>query len=128
MSPAIRVGAPLACALLTACSALQRPVGLTDIVERPAERALLAGMRAYEEARYDEAEKQMQLALRTGLASPRDRAVAYKHLAFIYCTTKRIEPCEGAFRAARQADRSFVLSKAEAGHPTWGPVYRRLFP
>jgi hypothetical protein len=128
MTAVIRIGTPLACALLTACSALQRPVGLTDIVERPAERALLAGMRAYEDARYDESEKQMQLALRMGLVSPRDRAVAYKHLAFIYCTSRRIEPCEGAFRAARQADSSFVLSKTEAGHPTWGPVYRRLFP
>ena len=115
-------------ALLSACSLLPPATGLMDVAERPAERALLAGMRAYEDAQYDEAERQMQLALRTGLASPRDRAAAHKHLAFIYCTSRRLEPCEGAFRAARAADRSFALSKSEAGHPVWGPVYRRLFP
>lgn len=114
--------------LLGACSSLPRTTGVVDVTERPAERALLAGMRAYEDAQYDDAEKQLQLALRSGLASPRDRAAAHKHLAFIYCTSRRIEPCESAFRAARSADRSFALNKSEAGHPLWGPVYRKLFP
>lgn len=34
--------------------------------------------------------------------------------------------CEAQFRAARAADPQFVLSRAEAGHPQWGPVYRKL--
>ena len=33
--------------------------------------------------------------------------------------------CEAAFRAARAADPAFALSRAEAGHPMWGPVYQR---
>ena len=33
--------------------------------------------------------------------------------------------CEAEFRAARQADPSFALDRAEAGHPVWGPVYRK---
>lgn len=114
--------------LLTACSSLPPATGVMDVIERPAERALLAGLRAYEDAQYDESEKHLQLALRSGLASPRDRASAHKHLAFIFCSTRRIEPCEDAFRSARSADRSFALSKSEAGHPLWGPVYRKLFP
>ncbi len=53
-------------ALLTACA--QPPVappavGLLDVAERPAERALLAGMRAYDDAQYPQAEKQLQAAL-----------------------------------------------------------------
>jgi hypothetical protein len=125
-----RAVAPLAAAaaLLSACSMLPPATGVTDIVERPAERALLNGLRGYDEARYDDAEKQLELALKTGLASPRDRAAAHKHLAFIYCTTRRVAPCENAFRAARAADSSFALSRSEAGHPMWGPVYKRLFP
>ena len=59
-------------------------------------------------------------------SSPRDRAAAHKNLAFIYCTSDRIKACETAFRSAREADPNFVLSKAEAGHPRWGPVYQRL--
>jgi hypothetical protein len=100
--------------------------GLMDVAERPAEKALLAGMRAYEDAQYPLAETQLGLALKGGLASPRDRAAANKHLAFIYCTSNRIKACEDAFRAARAADPAFALSKAEAGHPQWGPVYQRV--
>lgn len=100
--------------------------GLMDVAERPAEKALLAGLRAYDDAQYPVAERQLTQALNDGLASPRDRAVAQKHLAFIYCTTDRVSACEAAFRAARAADPAFVLTKAEAGHPQWGPVYQRV--
>jgi hypothetical protein len=102
------------------------PSGLLDVAERPAEKALLAGIRAYDDALYPEAEKQFRTALAAGLASPKDRAAAHKHLAFIACTSNRIAECEGAFTAARQADPAFTLSKSEAGHPLWGPVYKRL--
>lgn len=55
-------------------------------------------------------------------------AAAQKHLAFIYCTSQRVAECEAAFRAARLADPAFALSRSEAGHPLWGPVYKRVQP
>ena len=100
--------------------------GLMDVAERPAEKALLAGMRAYDDAQYPQAEKLLTQALQSGLASPRDRAVAHKHLAFIYCTSDRTPACEAEFRAARADDPAFALSKSEAGHPQWGPVWRKV--
>jgi len=102
------------------------PPGLMDVAERPAEKALLAGMRAYDDAQYPQAEKLLTQALQSGLASPRDRAVAHKHLAFIYCTSNRMPACEAEFRAARADDPAFALSKSEAGHPQWGPVWRKV--
>ena len=102
------------------------PVGLIDISERPAEKALLAGLRSYDDAQYGEAEKNFSEALKVGLVSSKDRAAAHKHLAFIYCTSRREALCEAAFKAARTALPSFTLSKSEAGHPLWGPVYKRL--
>ena len=102
--------------------------GLMDVAERPAERALLAGMRAYDDAQYTQAEQLLAQALQGTLVSPRDRAAAHKHLAFIYCTSSRISACEAEFRAARTANPAFALSKSEAGHPQWGPVYRRVQP
>lgn len=115
-------------ALLAACAQapVAPPVGLLDVAERPAEKALLAGMRAYEDAQYPQAEKQLQTALQAQLASPRDRAAAHKLLAFIFCTSNRVNECELQFRAARAADPAFALSKSEAGHPLWGPVYQRV--
>jgi Tfp pilus assembly protein PilF len=115
-------------ALLCACAQTPpaAPSGLMDVVDRPAEKALLAGLRAYDEGLYADAEQHLARSLKLGLVSGRDRAAAHKHLAFIYCTSQRAAACETAFRAARQADPAFALSKSEAGHPQWGPMYKRL--
>lgn len=101
-------------------------VGLLDVAARPGEKALLAGLRAYDDGQYAQSEMHLRSALEIGLASPRDRAAAHKHLAFIYCTSSRAAPCEAEFRAALAADPAFELTRAEAGHPLWGPVYRKL--
>jgi len=102
--------------------------GLVDLLARPAERALLGGLREYEDARYAEAEHLLTQALNLRLESGKDRAAAHKYLAFIYCTSNRMRDCEAQFRAARLADPSFTLSKSEAGHPSWGEVYKRVRP
>jgi hypothetical protein len=123
------VAAAAALVLLAGC--VQPPTqapGLMDVAERPAEKALLAGIRAYEDGQYPESEKQLGAALQTGLPSAKDRAAANKYLAFVYCTSNRIPDCEQAFRAARKADPAFALSKSESGHPLWGPVYKRAVP
>ena len=112
--------------LLVACDTVpqqQSTVGLTDLTERPAERALMGAMRAYDDADYPAVERQANEAMKLGLRSTRDVATAHKLRAFVYCTSNRLAACEAEFRAARGADPAFVLSKAEAGHPVWGPVY-----
>ena len=110
---------------LTACETMspQQPLGLTDLAERPAERALMGAMRAYDDADYPAVERQANEAMKLGLRSNRDVATAHKLRAFVYCTSNRLAACEAEFRAARTADPAFVLSHAEAGHPVWGPVY-----
>jgi hypothetical protein len=118
-----------AAALLSACATQPTaPAGLMEVSERPAEKALLAGIRAYEDAQYPEAEKLLGQSLQAGLSSAKDRAAAHKHLAFIFCTSNRTRDCEAAFRAARLADPAFALSKSETGHPLWGPVYKSVQP
>jgi Tfp pilus assembly protein PilF len=112
-------------ACLAACVATPNS-GLSEVMQRPAERALLTGLRAYDDGQYADAESELNKALATGLVSAKDRATAHKHLAFVYCTSQRPKPCEDAFRAARAADPAFALTRAEAGHPLWGPVYKRV--
>jgi Tfp pilus assembly protein PilF len=124
---------PLAAAVLTlaGCAAPPPPApsgGLADLLERPAERALVEGIRAYDDGGYTAAEAALRRALDSGLKSGRDRATAHKLLAFITCTSERLAECEAAFRAARSADPAFALSRAETGHPVWGPVYRKVLP
>ena len=130
-TPLVRTGRALAAlaiaATLAACETPQpqpqAPVGLTDLTERPAERALMSAMRAYDDADYPAVERQANEAMKLGLRSTRDVATAHKLRAFVYCTSNRLAACEAEFRAARKADPAFVLSHAEAGHPVWGPVY-----
>lgn len=113
-------------ALLGGCAQMPaQTMGITELAARPAEGALLAGIRAYEDGQYPQAEKRLNEAVQAGLASAKDRAAAHKYLAFIYCTSQRAAQCEAAFRAARGADAGFALSKSEAGHPLWGAVYTR---
>ena len=112
-------------ALLSACVDMQAGPSVAEAMTRPAEQALVVGLRAYDDANYPEAEKQLNEALQKGLQSNKDRAAAHKFLAFIYCTSNRSKECEAAFRAARLADPNFALSKSEAGHPQWGLVYKR---
>jgi Tfp pilus assembly protein PilF len=120
----------LAAALAAGCAAPAPPppTGLAEVMERPAERALLEGIRAYDDGQYAAAEKALQRALAEGLQSARDRATAHKLLAFITCTSDRLADCEQQFRDARAADAGFALSRSEAGHPVWGPVYKSLAP
>ncbi len=128
-----RAGVAIA-ALLAGCATAPppppaaTPAGLTDLLERPAERALYDGIRAYDDGQYLQAESHLRRALDVGLRSPRDRAGAHKLLAFVTCTSGRNAECEGHFRAARAADPAFQLNRSEAGHPQWGPVYRRVVP
>ena len=109
----------------TAVDAAGAAPAVVELLERPAERALVDALRAYDAGRYGVAEPALRQALAAGLASPRDRATAHKLLAFIACTSQRPAACADGFRAARAADPSFALSRSERGHPMWGPVYRR---
>jgi Tfp pilus assembly protein PilF len=125
----LQVSSLLICMSLAGC--VQTPPappapGLLDVAERPAEKALLAGIRAYDDAQYPVAETQLSKAINTGLTSAKDKAAAHKHLAFIYCTSNRVRECDSAFRSALQADPAFMLNKSEQGHPLWGPVYQRI--
>jgi hypothetical protein len=97
-------------------------------IAAPGEAALAQGIKLYQAAQYGEAETQLKLSLQQGLMLGPDRAAAHRYLAFIYCTSKRESLCAAAFKAARQADPAFVLSKSEAGHPLWGKVYRKAVP
>jgi Tfp pilus assembly protein PilF len=89
------------------------------------EPALAAGLRQYEDGNYAEASRQLQSAIDQGLGQS-DRVKAHKTLAFIHCVSGRTTSCREEFRKALAIDPAFNLPPAEAGHPTWGPVFRSV--
>jgi hypothetical protein len=101
-------------------------ISIARLYDLPAERALITGLRFYEEGQYERAEVLLKRALAEGLRDGHDVAIANKHLAFVACAYNRPADCEAAFRAAFAADATFRLTEAEIGHPLWGPVYQRV--
>jgi Tfp pilus assembly protein PilF len=118
--------------LLAGCETLpQAPAqppteSIALLYARPAERALINGLRAYEDGSFERAEQSFRTALLQVPRDPRDAAVAHKYLAFIACAFNRLAECEQHFANAFGADPQFLLTDAEIGHPIWGPVYRRV--
>ncbi|WP_333708193.1 TssQ family T6SS-associated lipoprotein, partial [Ottowia beijingensis] len=77
------------------------------------------GLRLYRAGRYDEA-----IARFAAVQAPTAlRVQALKHAAFSYCVTNRLPSCQRAFQDALALAPGFRLSKAERGHPVWGPVF-----
>lgn len=99
---------------------------VTSLYAQPAERALIHGLRFYEEGNFDRAQNAFRTALVQGLSNRQDTASAYKYLAFIACAFNRAQECEQYFHSALQSDPQFRLTEVEVGHPVWGPVYQRV--
>jgi Tfp pilus assembly protein PilF len=91
-----------------------------------AQQELASGIASYENGTYKLAARQLQSALALGLTDPVSRARAHKYLAFMHCVGGRQRQCREEFSKAFDADPAFDLTPAEAGHPTWGPVFRKL--
>ena len=87
--------------------------------------ALAAGIKQYEEGKYADASKQLQAAIQQGLSAS-DEVKAHKYLAFINCVSDRLASCREEFRKALRIDPGMELTPAEAGHPSWGPVFRAV--
>jgi Tfp pilus assembly protein PilF len=113
--------------LMSACSSsVVRDTGLDKFAPRKAEQDLSAGIRAYEDGNYKNAQTLMQSSLDAGLILNSDKVVAHKYLAFIHCAHSRVTQCRDEFRSMLELDPKFELSQTEAGHPAWGPVFKSV--
>ena len=99
---------------------------LKERIANKGQHELQKGIESYEEGAYKTATKQFQAALDLGLDARGDQATAHKYLAFITCVLGREKACRDEFRKALEADPAFALEPAEAGHPIWAPVFRRV--
>ena len=79
------------------------------------------GLRLYRAGQYDDA-----IARFAAVQSPPSlRVQALKHTAFGSCVTNRLPLCQRAFQDALALSPAFRLTKAEQGHPVWGPVFTK---
>ncbi len=92
-------------------------------VER-AKAMLFEGIKSYESGAYDDALKNLLLALDSGSLVNSEQLLARKHLAFTHCVNGRELQCKEEFEKAFSIDAKFELLPSESGHPIWGPLYR----
>lgn len=103
-----------------------KPVVAEPVPLDQAQQELASGIENYENGNYKPATKQLQNALKIGLKVNAEQARAHKYLAFMNCVGRRTTACRTEFRKALAADPGFDLTPAEAGHPTWGPVFKKV--
>ncbi len=89
------------------------------------ERALAAGIGAYDRGDFSGAIKLLAPLSADGSLDPGQQIRALKTLAFSQCSTGAITACRQTFERAFRADSGFDLAAAERGHPIWGPQFER---
>jgi hypothetical protein len=104
------------------------PVPAAPVVSgnSPGAPALNEGVAAFQKGEYRRAETKLAESQNLGLKYVDEIVRAYKTQAFLYCVTKRAALCEKSFQSAFDIDSSFDLSRAERGHPVWGPVFAKV--
>jgi Tfp pilus assembly protein PilF len=113
--------------ILTSCASLRDRIDqLTKQPQSAGDQLLANGIKSYEEGEYKSAAKNLQDAINAGISNKIDSAKAHKYLAFIACGSDNTQRCNDEFRKAFEDDPNFALDTAEAGHPVWGPVYRKV--
>ena len=91
-----------------------------------AKSTLQAATKSYDAGTYDDALRGYLTALDSGLLTAVEQIDARKHLAFIHCINNRETSCKDQFEKVLVLDPAFLLSAAESGHPSWGPVFKQV--
>lgn len=92
----------------------------------PGAVALREGIAAFGTGEYKRSEAKLLESQKLGLNQTSEQVQAHKTKAFLYCVTRRTALCEKSFAEAFDADKSFDLTRAERGHPVWGPVFTKV--
>ncbi len=120
---------------LSACQAPMPPAAAVPTGPSAAEAALKQkreravatlgdGIKQYEAGTYEEAQISFLVALDSATLTLLEQLAARKTMAFMHCIAGRELRCKEEFEKAIALDQKFELSAAEAGHPTWGPVFK----
>jgi hypothetical protein len=82
------------------------------------------GKELYERGDYRGAIRKLISARDAADDTPVVKQNSLKYLAFSYCVTSQKPLCKAQFSSLLKLSPSFELSRGEAGHPLWGPVFK----
>ncbi|PIV87950.1 MAG: hypothetical protein COW48_08690 [Hydrogenophilales bacterium CG17_big_fil_post_rev_8_21_14_2_50_63_12] len=123
-----RITAGLALLMLVGCGTVgtceDGSGGIRLFGDSVAKRYLAKGVSEYQAGNYLNARIAFDGVLQNRYATRGERISANKYMAFIHCASGETGQCAEYFKQLLALDPFFELSKAEAGHPLWGPVFR----
>jgi hypothetical protein len=88
------------------------------------EQLLAEGVALYDNGDFKGAIRKLQLAKDAAADEAATLQDSLKYLAFSYCVTGQKALCKAQFASLLKISPDFQLSRAEAGHPLWGPVFK----
>lgn len=91
-----------------------------------AEQWLAEGVALYDKGDFKGAIRKLQLAKDAPAEVATTVQDSLKYLAFSYCVTEQKTLCKAQFENLLKIAPDFQLSRAEAGHPLWGPVFKEV--
>jgi hypothetical protein len=88
------------------------------------EQLLADGKDLYDKGDYKSAIRKLGAARDAADDSSATKQSSLKLLAFSYCVTNQKPLCKQQFTSLLKLAPAFQLSRGEAGHPLWGPVFK----
>jgi predicted small secreted protein len=111
------------------------PVAVKPIEQAPAtpapvkvkpEQLFAEGSDLYEKGDYKGAIRKLMMARDASDEAPTVKQNSLRLLAFSYCVTNQRPLCKAQFASLLKLNPTFQLSRGEAGHPQWGPVFKEV--
>jgi hypothetical protein len=100
-------------------------IAVAEVPARPKpEQLLTEGTESYNKGDYKGAIRKLQMASETSEPNSGTKLSSLKLLAFSYCVTNQRPQCAAQFTSLLKISPAFQLTRAEAGHPLWGPVFK----
>jgi hypothetical protein len=99
------------------------PEPVPTIVVKP-DQLFLEGKELYEKGDYRGAIRKLSSARDAADELPTVKQNSLRYLAFSYCVTNQRPLCKTQFSSLLKITPTFELSRGEAGHPLWGPVFK----
>ncbi len=99
------------------------PTPPTAANDGPGEKDLAEGQNLYDSGDYKGAQRKLLAAQNAAGDATLTKQTSMKLLAFTYCLTNQRVQCKQQFTNLLKINPKFELTKSEAGHPLWGPVF-----
>jgi hypothetical protein len=120
--PEFEIPAPPSGQATSASSPVAKAVEPASVIKP--EQLLADGKDLYDKGDYKSAIRKLGAARDAADDSSATKQNSLKLLAFSYCVTNQKPLCKQQFTSLLKLAPAFQLSRGEAGHPLWGPVFK----